>query len=172
MAIVFNAERLELIESDELTEVQLGSPNLRAPLFAHFRGKSTGIEFIFMVTHLLRGGGDDHDEARRLQQASMLNDWVKAQVLSANFTGDFNADFNCENGDTGDRAPLCDKLIEDNSLQWRKKVASESPDSMFQQITRNCIVSCAETATTPEQTIAMAARTIENDLDIEYLLHE
>ena len=123
LVIIYDADRLELLGEDELTDVQLGSPNLRAPLVARFRGRTTEIEFLFMVNHLLRGDGDEEDEERRIIQAQMLNDWADEQELPAIVVSDFNADFDPEFGDAGDRAPLFDELIEDGHLQWGRPVS-------------------------------------------------
>jgi len=51
LAITYDTSVVEPLGHEERREVQLGNPNLRAPLLAHFRGKRTGQEFKFIVNH-------------------------------------------------------------------------------------------------------------------------
>jgi|GEM_PF-6363093 len=134
LAILFNTDRLELLEVMELHAVRLGSQNLRAPLIAHFRGKATGIEFVFMVNHLLRGDGDEHDEERRLEQARLLNEWASVQTLPVILTGDLNADYDCQFGDAGQRAPLFDELIQDGHLAWVRPISLVRTQRSFNSV--------------------------------------
>jgi hypothetical protein len=145
LAIIYNADRLELVDSFELEPVQLGSPNLRAPLVAHFKGVTSNIEFLFVVNHLLRGNGRSRDEARRLQQARLLNDWSAVQTLPIILLGDLNADFDCASGDTpGGRAPLFDELLKDGHLQWVRPVSLVRTQRSFNSVLDFVLVGNAE----------------------------
>ena len=119
LAVIFNSDKFALLGQEELTAIQRGRSGLRAPLVAHLRHRTSNIELLFMVNHLLRGdAGNNRDQRQRIEQAQMLNEWAANQVLPAIIVGDFNADFNVEHGDSGDRAPLFDELIRDDHLYW------------------------------------------------------
>jgi endonuclease/exonuclease/phosphatase family metal-dependent hydrolase len=85
LAIVFNADKLELVSSHEL--VGLRAVTGRAPLYGVFKQKSTGAQFIFMVNHLHRTNA-----AKRMEQAVGLEKWAKAQSVPAVLVGNYNFD--------------------------------------------------------------------------------
>src|SRR5262249_49428627 len=62
------------------------SSSLRAPLTAHFRGKKSKQEFVFMVNHLASG-----DANANKKQAEALAAWVKTQTLPIIAVGDLNS---------------------------------------------------------------------------------
>lgn len=92
LAIIFNAERFQLVRSQELTNI--GSGNHRAPLVAELREVSSNRNFLFMVNHLARGNAN-----LRRQQATQLNDWVRTQTLPVIAVGDYNFDWEVVGGD-------------------------------------------------------------------------
>lgn len=94
LLIVYNSERLERLASGELHDLNIGG-SVRAPLWARFRMKPSGPEFIFMVNHLYRG-----NTAGRHAQAQGLNQWVQSQTVPVIATGDYNFDWHFQTGDT------------------------------------------------------------------------
>jgi endonuclease/exonuclease/phosphatase family metal-dependent hydrolase len=67
----------------------------RSPLVLKLKHNGTGKEFFFMVNHLYRGNGID---ARRLDQATALNQWAAAQTLPVIAVGDYNFDYDLDPG--------------------------------------------------------------------------
>lgn len=116
LAIIYDTARFELLGVEELGMIQL-SPGLRAPLVAHFRGRTTGTEFLFMVNHLKRGGAQN---PVRIEQARRLHEWARDQRLPVIAVGDWNMDYDVELGDLGvphrDRA--YDELTRDGVWKW------------------------------------------------------
>jgi hypothetical protein len=94
LLIVYNSDRLDLIDDGEIRELNIGG-NVRAPLWAQFRVKPSGPEFIFMVNHLYRG-----NTAGRHAQAQGLNTWAQTRTLPVIATGDYNFDWHFQTGDT------------------------------------------------------------------------
>jgi len=94
LLIVYNSDRLERVQSGELNELNIGG-NVRAPLWARFRIKPSGPEFIFMVNHLYRG-----NTAGRHAQAQGLANWAQTQTVPVIATGDYNFDWHFQTGDT------------------------------------------------------------------------
>lgn len=93
LLIAYNSARLELVRSGELHDLNIGG-NVRAPLWARFRIKPSGPEFIFLVNHLYRGS-----TAGRHAQAQGLNTWVQTQTAPVVATGDYNFDWHFQTGD-------------------------------------------------------------------------
>jgi len=121
LQIVYDSDKLELVESEELTDEfdDLASiSRQRIPLVGHFKGKATGQEFKFVVVHLNRG-----DVALRHQQATKLRQWAIAQGLPVIMCGDFNVDFHVFNGDSGVRDQGFDNLIEGGLVKWLRPVS-------------------------------------------------
>ena len=116
LAIIYNSDRLELVES---SEIEGNDPNLfrrhRKPLTATFRGKTTGQKFKFMVNHLARG-----DARARKAQAEFLNDWASNQNDPIIAVGDFNFDYHVDLGDSGKRDAAFDEMVEGNTWIWLK----------------------------------------------------
>jgi endonuclease/exonuclease/phosphatase family metal-dependent hydrolase len=111
LVIVYDTTRLEQKGVQELHAMNIGG-NVRAPLVAHFRGKTTGKEFLFMVNHLYRGSA-----AGRHTQSQMLNAWAKEQELPVIAVGDVNYDWHFQTGDT-DHDDGYDLLTKDAVFTW------------------------------------------------------
>jgi hypothetical protein len=94
LLIVYNSARLDLVQKGEINELNIGG-NVRAPLWAQFRLKPSGLELIFMVNHLYRGS-----TAGRHAQAQGLNDWARTRTVPVIATGDYNFDWHFQTGDT------------------------------------------------------------------------
>ncbi|HYO15453.1 MAG TPA: endonuclease/exonuclease/phosphatase family protein [Thermoanaerobaculia bacterium] len=94
LLIVYNSDRLDLIQTGEIHELNIGG-NVRAPLWAQFRLKPSGPEFIFVVNHLYRG-----NTAGRHAQAQGLNQWARTRTVPVIATGDYNFDWHFQTGDT------------------------------------------------------------------------
>jgi hypothetical protein len=111
LLIVYNSDRLDLIQTGEIQELNIGG-NVRAPLWAQFRVKPTGPDFIFMVNHLYRS-----NTAGRHAQAQGLNDWARTRTLPVIATGDYNFDWHFQTGDTNhDRG--FDLMTAGNVFKW------------------------------------------------------
>jgi len=93
MQIIYNSDRFELVESFELHRINVGG-SVRAPLVGHFRIIGTNIEFLFMINHLYRSKA-----VRRQEQASMLNLWASEQILPIIAVGDYNFDWDVDQGE-------------------------------------------------------------------------
>ena len=89
LLIVYDDNRFELVNQFELDHINIGG-NVRAPLVAKMRLRSTGKEFLFMVNHLYRSKAD-----RRHEQAQLLNEWAQNQTLPVIAVGDYNFDCKC-----------------------------------------------------------------------------
>jgi endonuclease/exonuclease/phosphatase family metal-dependent hydrolase len=113
LLIVYNATLFEEIRHFELHDINpLG--RVRAPLVAQFREKETGQEFLFMVNHLYRSKAD-----KRHEQSQDLNAWIQQQTLPVIAVGDYNYDWDVENGETQhDRG--YDLLTANNVVGWVK----------------------------------------------------
>lgn len=111
LLIVYNLDRFDLVQSFELTDINVGG-NVRAPLVAQFRLKPAGPEFLFMVNHLYRSNTE-----RRHEQARLLNTWARSQTLPVIAVGDYNFDWDVSNGDTV-HDPGYDLLTVDGVFTW------------------------------------------------------
>ncbi len=101
MLIVFDKNQFDEIDT---FEIDWGNrywfkPTLspRSALVAHFRLKSTGQQFMFMVNHLYRGDGVD---PRRLDQAKALREWAAKQTVPVIAVGDYNFDWDLDPEDS------------------------------------------------------------------------
>lgn len=120
LLIVYNASRLELVGSGELHDLNIGG-SVRAPLWARFRLKPSGPEFIFMVNHLYRG-----NTAGRHAQAQGLRTWAQSQAVPVIATGDYNFDWHFQTGDTNhDRG--YDLMTEGGFFRWVRPPAPLVP---------------------------------------------
>lgn len=93
MMIVYNADRLEEIDSYELHRIN-PLERVRAPLVAQFKIRTTGQQFLFMMNHLYRGRA----HFRHLQ-ALLLNCWAQQQSLPIIAVGDYNFDWEVGEGE-------------------------------------------------------------------------
>ncbi len=111
LLIIYNAARIEVVRSFELDHVNPGG-RYRAPLVAEMRHRATGRRFLFMVNHLARGSAD----ARR-RQARLLNEWAERQTLPIIAVGDYNFDWDVQNGDR-DHDKGYDLLTAGGVFEW------------------------------------------------------
>lgn len=112
LAIFYNTQLFEVVQTDELKEMSFGG-QVRAALVAQLRVRATGDEFLFMVNHLYR----TENESRH-QQAKMLNDWARSQTLPIVAVGDYNFDFDVTQGDAGARDRGFDLMTQDGIFTW------------------------------------------------------
>lgn len=132
LLIIYDSDRLEKLDDFELHLVK-ASHRVRSPLVAHFRLKTTGQEFLFMVNHLYRGSGfvGERDRAR---QAKMLNAWARGQSLPIIAVGDYNFDWHVERGDY-EHARAFDELTNDGIFTWvRPKELVKTHDSDYNSV--------------------------------------
>lgn len=111
LLIVFNSSRLERVGSQELSAINIGGTG-RAPLVGHFRKRSDGQEFLFVVNHLFRGNA-----ASRRQQATALNAWAATQTLPVVAVGDYNFDWNLPNGEASHDVGF-DNMTANDTFRW------------------------------------------------------
>ncbi len=111
LLIVYDADRLTLLESFELSDINVGG-NVRAPLVARFRIGADGPEFLFMVNHLYRSRED-----RRHQQAQLLNAWARSETAAVIAVGDYNFDWSVVGGDSDHDAGY-DHMTADGVFRW------------------------------------------------------
>lgn len=108
LGIVFDDTALELIGTQELSDINVGG-SARAPLVAEFEVRSSGARFLFMVNHLWRTEADS-----RLQQAQMLNTWVANESLPVVAVGDYNFDWAVDDGENDHDAAYDAMVVGDN----------------------------------------------------------
>lgn len=95
LLIIYDDRRFDKLGVEELDEVE--HEGHRAPLVAHFRLKETDHTFKFMVNHLARGDGE-----LRSRQAAQLRDWAASQEEPIIAVGDYNFDFEIDEGKGND----------------------------------------------------------------------
>lgn len=162
LAVIFDSALFEQVGSPmELTaETQL-SGGLRASLVVHLRGKRTGKEFLVMVNHLKRGGAQNRV---RLKQSKNLNAWARTQTLPIIAMGDWNYDYDIEDGDNGppNRDGGFDALTKDNVFQWVRpaQIVKSQADDNF-----NTLLDFIFVANAPFEWTGMA-RILERESDI------
>lgn len=114
LQIIYNETKLERLDWGELSGFLLGR-KIRAPLWARFRHREDGTEFLFVVNHLYRG--NEQTEGDRHKQAALLNAWAKDQSLPIIAAGDYNFDWEVAGG-TGDHDKGYDNLTAGGVFQW------------------------------------------------------
>lgn len=117
MMIIWDNKRFEKTgDAQELSELNEGGH--RAPLFCRFKIRGTDIEFIVMVNHLARG-----NSSLRNRQASGLAEWVTNQAVPVIAVGDYNFDFDIDDGqgNTG-----FNNMLEGGNWSWLK------PERLYQ----------------------------------------
>ena len=128
LLIVYDSDRLTLLESFELSNINVGG-NVRAPLVARFRVGADGDEFLFMVNHLYRSRAN-----RRHEQAQLLNAWARAQSLPVIAVGDYNFDWSVIDGDNDHDAGY-DHMTADSVFRWvRPKVLIKTQCSNYNSV--------------------------------------
>jgi endonuclease/exonuclease/phosphatase family metal-dependent hydrolase len=120
LLIIYDDTRFDLIASEELMHIQITSGN-RAPLIAEFHDTQTGENFKFVVVHLCRCA-PPAPEARRHEQARLLNEWAADQTLPVIIAGDFNFDWDVANGEA-DHDLGYDNLTADDVFEWVRPAA-------------------------------------------------
>ena len=111
LAIIYDADRLELVDSVELHDINPQN-RVRSPLVARFRITDSGQEFLFVVNHLYRSRA-----ARRHEQSQLLNEWARSQTLPVIAAGDYNFDWSVTDGDNDHDAGY-DLLTADGVFVW------------------------------------------------------
>lgn len=109
LLLIWDADRFELVEGGELSDIALGG---RAPLYAYLREQATLDEFIVLVNHLHRSNA-----TVRSQQAQRLNAWAMDQDLPLIALGDYNFDWDLEDGDRN-HDPGYDHLTAGDVWRW------------------------------------------------------
>ncbi|WP_444997830.1 endonuclease/exonuclease/phosphatase family protein [Aliikangiella sp. IMCC44359] len=113
LQIIYNSSQYQLIDTIELNHINLGG-GVRAPLVGHFKNKATNKELLVMVNHLYRS-----KKSKRHQQATMLNQWAAQQSLPIIAMGDYNFDWDVNNG-ANNHDKGYDNMIKNNTFQWVK----------------------------------------------------
>lgn len=109
LMLLWDNARFEKIgEAVEIDSLNQG--NHRAPLYVRLKLKDTDVEFLFMVNHLARGNAE-----LRQRQAEGLAAWSKQQSLPIIAVGDYNFDYNIDDG-VGNKA--FDIFMRDNAFRW------------------------------------------------------
>ena len=111
LLIVFDADRLTLLATEELEEINIGG-RVRAPLIALFRDTAGGQVFYFMVNHLYRSRSN-----HRHRQSQMLKEWAERQDHAVIAVGDYNYDWDVIDGES-DHDRGFDLLTEDGVFSW------------------------------------------------------
>lgn len=111
LLIIYNTNRLEIVESYELDHINIGG-RVRAPLVASFIDTENNFQFLFVVNHLYRS-----NEERRHEQARLLNEWAANQTLPIIAVGDYNFDWAVTGGEN-DHDQGYDFLTEDGVFDW------------------------------------------------------
>lgn len=111
LQIIYNSDRYDLVSSDELNDINING-RVRAPLIGTFKDKETNVEFIVMVNHLYRS-----NEGARHQQATLINQWATSQPIPVIALGDFNFDWDVENGEN-DHDDGYDNMTANDVFKW------------------------------------------------------
>jgi len=111
LGIFYDQTKFEEVKHFEIREINL-QHRYRAPLVVHLKHKATKIEFLVMNNHLARGKADIRQE-----QASLLVQWARTQLMPVVALGDYNFDyvFETKKGNTA-----FSNMLEDNVWQWVK----------------------------------------------------
>lgn len=114
LGVIYNTERFALLATSEL---HFANPEfrVRSPFVAHLVERESGVEFLFVVNHLYRG--NEETKHLRHQQAEQLNQWATEQTLPIITAGDFNFDWDVENGEEDHDAGY-DNLVAEQVFTW------------------------------------------------------
>jgi|GEM_PF-721215 len=115
--VIYNRSRLELLKSDEPTEmagVAVNTGRHRSPLVCLFQDRKGGERFYVVAVHLARGNAEF-----RKQQAIAIREWARDRQEAVILIGDLNFDFVFAD-DRGNEA--FEELQRDNILQWVRPV--------------------------------------------------
>ncbi len=111
--VIYNSQRLELLEFDEPSELagrKVNTGRHRSPLVCLMQDRSSGQRFFVVAVHLARGNADF-----RKQQAIAIREWARDQSDSVLLIGDLNFDYIFD-ADTGNEAFV--ELHRDQILEW------------------------------------------------------
>ena len=128
LVIVYDSNRLRKLADFELHHINIGG-RVRAPVVAKFLDLKTNTQFYFMVNHLYRG-----NEQARHEQSTLLNKWISEQMEPVIAVGDYNYDWQVENGDF-DHDRGYDLLVAGNVTQWvRPQKLVRTQDSKYNSV--------------------------------------
>lgn len=91
---LYAAARFTLLESYEIDAINT-TGRVRAPLVLHLRDNRTGRDFLLVNNHLYRTRATE-----RHTQARLLNGWAATQTLPMIAAGDYNFDWDLQQGET------------------------------------------------------------------------
>ena len=111
LLILYDSERLDLLASFELQEITISAGG-RAPLVGRMRYRSSDLEFLFMVDHLLRGS-----VSSRHVQARLLNAWAREQALPVIAVGVYHFDWAVDDGQA-DHDEGYDEMVAGGTFTW------------------------------------------------------
>lgn len=89
--IAFNADKFDLVNSEEMKEVGgfvFDDGHHRVPLYVRLKDKNNGQEVVFIMNHLARG-----NKNFRQAQARTLREWARTKSNPIVAIGDYNLDF-------------------------------------------------------------------------------
>ena len=116
--VIFNKDRLDLLESFELHKYQgvVITPNVkrggkRSPLILRFIDSQSGIEFYYISVHFSRT-----NEAERKLQALILREWICDHDKPVLAAGDFNFDYTFTKDSPGNDA--FGLFLYDDRIMW------------------------------------------------------
>lgn len=112
LMIVYNSDRLELLESTELVEIALIT--MRPALVGKFKIKNTNISFYFVVNHMAR-----NPDYQRCAQSRALRIWANRKNTPLIMVGDFNYDWDVQDGENNHDKGY-DYLTYQDKLSWIK----------------------------------------------------
>lgn len=91
---LYDADRFALLESYEIDAINT-TGRARAPLVLQLRDNRTGVNFLLVNNHLYRTRATE-----RHTQARLLNGWAATQTLPMIAAGDYNFDWDLQQGET------------------------------------------------------------------------
>jgi endonuclease/exonuclease/phosphatase family metal-dependent hydrolase len=109
MMIIWDERRFKL-QGDLVELDNLNDGNHRSPFVAKFKLKGSNEIFLFMVNHLARV-----NSSLRQSQATGLKNWVGNQSLPVIAVGDYNFDFNIDDGE-GNQA--MENMLASGLFEW------------------------------------------------------
>lgn len=123
LMIIWDDLRFELVGDEAVELNHLNSEWLghRSPLYIQLRNRSNDQIFIYMVNHLARG-----DEVLRQSQAEGLLEWNRTQVLPIIAMGDYNYDYDIDEG-VGNAA--YDIMVASDDWKWLRPESLEKTQS-------------------------------------------
>ncbi|BBM88226.1 endonuclease/exonuclease/phosphatase [Candidatus Uabimicrobium amorphum] len=128
LVIAYDSKRLRKLADFELHHINIGG-RVRAPVVAKFLDLKTNTRFYFMVNHLYRG-----NEQARHEQSMLLNKWISEQIEPVISVGDYNYDWQVNNGDF-DHDRGYDYLVAGNVTQWvRPQKLIRTQDSKYNSV--------------------------------------